>query len=415
MPFESATEFATRLSVDEARERVVELGRQHRVAVDSVPLDRALGRVLALDVAAPHPIPPFANSAMDGYALRGADLPHEGEKRFRMAGVMLAGAGERLCVGEGECVRITTGAPLPDGADTVAIKERVRVDGDAIVVAAGEAAGANVRPAGEDVAAGDTVASAGEILSAAQLGLIASCGRADVRVARRPRVALLVTGEELVPAGMPLGFGQIHDSNRYSLGALLEGLGIVADPVAHVRDDVEALREALRGAAATCDVVISSGGVSAGEADHLPKLLAELGRIEFWKVRMKPGHPFLCGEIGKAIVFGLPGNPVSSLATFLTLVKPALMAMQGANESSRAWRARLAVPVRKKHERTEYLRARLEAGDDGVLRALPVERQGSAMMAGVAEADALIVMAETAHALAEGDVVDVLLLPGACR
>jgi molybdopterin molybdotransferase len=414
MPFDSATEFPTRLSVDEARQRVVDLCGQRRVAVDSVPLDRALRRVLAVDLATPHPIPPFANSAMDGYALRGADLPREGEKRFRMAGVMLAGADARTSAGADECVRITTGAPLPDGADTVVIKERVRVDGDAIVVPAGDAIGANVRPAGEDIAAGEVVAHAGKILSAAQLGVIASCGLANVRVARRPRVALLVTGDELVPPGQPLGFGRIHDSNRYSLGALLEGLGIVADPVAHVRDDVIALREALRDAAATCDVVISSGGVSAGEADYLPKLLAEIGRIDFWKVRMKPGHPILCGEIGKAIVFGLPGNPVSSLATFLTLVKPGLMAMQGADAEARAWRAQLTVPVRKKHERTEYLRARLDSGDDGVLRATPVERQGSGMMAGVAEADALIVIPEHVHVLGAGDVVDVLLLPDAC-
>ena len=414
MPSDSATEFPTRLPVDEARERVVDLAGQRRVAVDSVPLDRALGRVLAVDVATPHPIPPFANSAMDGYALRGADLPRETEKRFRLAGVMLAGADAALRVGAHECVRITTGAPLPDGADTVVIKERVRIDGAAIVVPAGDATGANVRPAGEDIAKDETVAYGGEILSAAQLGVIASCGFANVRVARRPRVALLVTGDELVPPGTPLGFGRIYDSNRYSLGALLEGLGIVADPIAHVRDDVDALREALRDAATTCDVVISSGGVSAGEADYLPKLVAELGRIDFWKVRMKPGHPFLCGEIGKAIVFGLPGNPVSSLATFLTLVKPALMAMQGASAQARMWRARLTVPLRKKHERTEYLRARLEPGGDGALRATPVERQGSGMMAGVAEADALIVIPEAARAIDAGDFVDVLLLPGTC-
>ena len=180
----------------------------------------------------------------------------------------------------------------------------------------------------------------------------------------------------------------------------------MADPIAHVTDDVGVLREALSDAAATCDVVISSGGVSAGEADHLPALLAELGRVDFWKVRMKPGLPFLCGEIGKAIVFGLPGNPVSSLATFLTLVQPGLMTMQGASAGARTWRAQLTAPIRKKHERTEYLRARLESGDDGVLRATPVERQGSGMMGGVAEADALIVVPERSGALAEGDVVD---------
>ena len=414
MPFDRATEFPTRIGVDDARRRIVALCRQRRVAVDRVRLDRALDHVLAVDVAAPHAIPPFANSAMDGYALRGVDLPREGDKRFRQLGVMLAGGAAALEIGRDECVRITTGAPLPVGADTVVIKEHVRLEGDAVVVAGGEASGANVRPAGEDLVAGELAARAGELLSAARLGLLASCGMAHVPVARRPRVALLVTGDELVPPGQPLGFGQIHDSNRYSLGALLEGLGIVAEPVAHVPDDVEALREALTVAATRCDVVITSGGVSAGEADHVPRLVGELGRVHFWKVRMKPGMPFLCGEVGKALVFALPGNPVSSLATFLMLVQPGLLAMQGADEPARRWRARLGAPLHKKHERTEFVRARLDCSEEGQLRATAVERQGSGMLRGVAEADALIVMPEAARTLAEGDVVDVLLLPGSC-
>jgi molybdopterin molybdotransferase len=412
MSFDRANEFPTRLSVDEARSRIVELCRQRRVAVDDVRLDRALGHVLAVDIAAPYPIPPFANSAMDGYAVRGIDLPREGEKAFRMIGVMLAGNGAELRIGSGGCVRITTGAPLPAGADTVVMKERVRAENESIVVSAGETAGANVRPAGEDLAAGALAARAGEVLTAARLGLLASCGKTEVPVARRPRVALLVTGDELVPTGEPLGFGQIHDSNRYSLGGLLEDIGIVPQPVAHVRDDVDALREALAAATAVCDVVITSGGVSAGEADHMPDLVAELGKVNFWKVRMKPGMPFLCGEIGKALVFALPGNPVSSLATFLALVKPGLIAMQGASASRRHWRARLAAPIRKKHDRTEFLRARLECGEDGQLRVTAVERQGSGMLGGVAEADCLIVVPEDVHDRAEGDVVDVLLLPG---
>ena len=313
---------------------------------------------------------------------------------------MLAGGGEALRVGTDECIRITTGAPLPNGADTVVVKERVRVDGGFVVVASGESKAANVRPAGEDLVAGESAARAGEMLSAARLGLLASCGFAKVPVARRPRVALLVTGDELVPTGEPLGFGQIHDSNRYTLGGLLEDIGIVAQPVAHVRDDVGALREALLAAAATCDVVISSGGVSAGEADHMPGLVAELGRVHFWKVRMKPGMPILCGEVGKALVFALPGNPVSSLATFLTLVKPGLMAMQGADETRERWHARIDTPIRKKHDRTEFLRARLDCGEDGQLRVAPVEQQGSGMLRGVAEANCFIVIAEDAHELA---------------
>jgi molybdopterin molybdotransferase len=415
MPSARATDYPVRISVDEARARVLDVARAHRVATDRVPLDRALGRVLAVDVVAPHPLPPFANSAMDGYALRGADLPREGEKRFRNRGVMLAGTHAALEVGAGECVRITTGAPLPRGADTVVIKENVRVEGDAIVVPAGDAIGANVRPAGEDLPAGAFAARAGERLTAARLGLVASCGLASVAVAKRPRVALFVTGDELVPPGKPLGFGQIHDSNRYSIGGLLEGAGIVAEPIAHLRDDVDALRDALAQAASTCDVVITSGGVSAGEADHVTPLVAELGRIDFWKVRMKPGMPFLCGEIGRAIVFALPGNPVSSMATFLALVEPALRAMQGDETPERRWRAQLAEPVRKKHDRTEFLRARIVCGDDGVLRAGPVERQGSGQMGGAVEADALVVVGEDVRSLGAGELVDVLFLPGAVR
>jgi molybdopterin molybdotransferase len=412
MPFDRAIEFPTRLSVDEARNRIVKLCRQRRVAVDDVRLDRALDRVLAVDIAAPHAIPPFANSAMDGYALRGIDLPLNGEKRFRMTGVMLAGVDAALRIGRDECVRITTGAPLPDGADTVVIKEHVRTENESIIVAAGEASGANVRPAGEDLAGGEIAVRAGETLTAAQLGLLASCGLAKVSVARRPRVALLVTGDELIPPGESLGFGQIHDSNRYSLGGLLEGIGIVPQPVAHVRDDADTLREALIAAAETCDIVITSGGVSAGEADHMPRLVGELGRVHFWKVRMKPGMPFLCGEIGKALVFALPGNPVSSLATFLALVKPGLIAMQGASASEQRWRARLLAPIRKKHDRTEYFRARIACGEDGQLRIAAVERQGSGMMGGVAEANGLIVFREDERERGEGDIVDVMSLPG---
>jgi molybdopterin molybdotransferase len=408
-----ATDFPTRLRVDEARERILALCAQHRLATERVRLDRALDRVLAVDIVAPHALPPFANSAMDGYALRGADLPSDGSKTFKLRGVMLAGSGSSHDVGADECVRITTGAPMPPGADTVVMKESTRDDGDDIIVASGTAHGANVRAAGEDVPLGALVASAGERLGAARLGLLASCGLVNVNVARRPRVALFVTGDELVPSGEPLGFGQIHDSNRYSIGALLAGAGIAADPVAHIRDDVGSLRDALRAASRTCDVIVTSGGVSAGEADYMPGLVAELGRIDFWKVRMKPGMPFLCGVIGRAIVCALPGNPVSSLATFLALVEPGLAAMQGATRADAIrWRAKLDAPIRKKHERMEFLRARLSCDGDATLRAIAVERQGSGQLGGVADANALIVFPETTMSLAAGDVVDILPLPG---
>ena len=414
MPNRPASPAETRLSVDAAQARVRELCASRRLPGESIDLESALGRVIAEDLRAPHDLPLFANSAMDGFALRGAELPLQGERRFRIAGSVFAGADATPTFVSGECVRIMTGAALPPHADTVVIREHVRVDGEEIVIAAGEYAGASVRPAGEDYRGGEAAIRAGELLSAAHLGVLAAFGVARVQVARRPRVALLVTGDELVPLGRVPGFGQIHDSNRYSLGGLLRGLGIEAQPVAHLRDDPDALRVALREAGERCDLVISSGGVSEGDADFLPALIAELGAVHFWKVRMKPGMPVLCGEIGGALVFALPGNPVSSIATFLTLVRPALLELQGATGATRAWRARLAVPIAKKHDRSEFLRASLESREDGALWAKPLARQGSAMLRGIAEADALIVVPEGAHELAVGAVVEILPLPGLC-
>jgi molybdopterin molybdotransferase len=410
----STADFPQRLSVDEARARVPALCAQRRLPAEDVALDAALGRVLAADLVAPLEQPPFANSAMDGYALRGVELPSHGERAFRLAGAVLAGARTTPACGPGECIRITTGAPLPPGADTVVIKENVRSEGDAVVVAAGERAGANVRPAGEDWRRGEVVLRAGDVLTPARLGVLAAAGVAQASVARRPRVALFVTGDELVPPAQPLGFGQIHDSNRYSLGGLLRAAGIEPVQVAHLRDDPDALRTALREAGAHCDLILSSGGVSAGEADLLPGLVAALGRVHFWKVRMKPGMPLLCGEIGQALVFALPGNPVSTIATFLALVQPALLALQGARVEAHVRRARLAAPIAKKHDRAEFLRAALESRDDGALWATPLRQQGSGMLRGVAEADALIVVPETVHELAAGAVVEILPLPGLC-
>jgi len=414
MSRDRATEFPTHLSVDAARQRIVELCTRRPLTTENVPIERALDRILAADVVAPHAIPPFANSAMDGFALRGADLHPDGSKRFRLRGTMLAGTRAALQVGADECVRITTGAPLPIGADTVVMKEHARIEGDEVLVDAGERPGSNVRPAGEDYRSGEVALHAGDALSAVRLGVLASSGRSSVLVSAKPRVALLATGDELVPPGTTLGYGQIHDSNRYALSGLLQGMGIDVVRSLHIRDDPQALREALLECSRTCEAVISSGGVSAGEADHFPRLLAELGTVHFWKVRMKPGMPFLCGEIGDALVFGLPGNPVSSVATLLTLVKPGLFAMQRASENPRRWHARLSEPVRKKHDRTEYLRARLESAADGTLLATPLDRQGSGMQRGVAEADCLLVVPETAHDLAAGEVVEVLPLPGLC-
>ena len=402
------------LSVAEALERVLALCASRALGFERVALESAFGRLPVQDVYAPFDLPPFANSAMDGFALRACDLPIEGERAFRLVGTMLAGAQASPDCGAGECVRITTGAPVPRGADTVVIKENVHVAGDEVVVRAGEKPCSNVRLAGEDHACGELVVRAGEELDAARLGALASCGIAAIDVARRPRVALFVTGDELVPPAQALGFGQIHDSNRYTLGALLRTIGLEPVRVAHLRDDPDVLRTALLAAAQDCDVIISSGGVSAGEADFMPGLVAELGRVHFWKVRMRPGMPLLCGGIGNALVFALPGNPVSTVATFLLLVQPALLALQRAIEPRpRRWKARLAAPLVKRHARAEFLRARVEWRDDGGCWATPLAKQGSGMLRGLVEADALVEVGEAPCERQAGDVVDLLPLPRA--
>ena len=405
-------DFSTGLSFDAARARIVEIAAKYKLSSESVALEAALGRVLATDVIAPFDVPGFVNSAMDGYALRGADLMAGAETRLRLIGVVLAGGEQAPQVVPGTCVRITTGAPLPQGADTVVMKENTRADGDTIHVDAGTAVGANVRPAGEDYRAGDFALARGSVLTPARLGALASFGQTHIEVARRPRAVLLTTGDELVAPGQPLGFGNIHDSNRYSLGALLEQHGAELLRHERLRDDPAVLRDALQRAGADADVAVSSGGVSAGEADYLPQLLAETGKVYFWKVRVKPGLPFLCGGVGRALVFSLPGNPVSGIATFLTLVSPALDTMTGRVTQAPQLRARLALAIRKRHTRVEFLRANLVCDESGLLHATPLQKQGSGMLRGVAEANAMIALPEPAQEYAAGTIVDVLPLPG---
>ncbi|HEX7914895.1 gephyrin-like molybdotransferase Glp, partial [Rudaea sp.] len=341
-----------------------------------------------------------------------ADLAVDAETRLRLIGTILAGGTEVPRVEPNTCVRITTGAPLPAGADTVVMKEDSRVEGEMIAIAAGARSGANVRPAGEDYRSGDRALGAGTVLTPAQIGVIASFGHTHVAATRRPRAVLLTTGDELVAPGQALGYGQIHDSNRYSLGALLEQHGVELVRHERLRDDPPALREALTRAANDADIVVSSGGVSAGEADYLPPLLAEVGRVHLWKVKIKPGMPFLFGSIGRTLVFSLPGNPVSGVATFLALVRPALDAMTRRRPSGMTLRARLAQAVRKTHSRVEFLRASLVCDEAGALHATPLKKQGSGQLRGVAEADALIMLPEAAQEYAAGTVVEVLALPG---
>ena len=404
--------FPTGLSVEEARARIVAVASGHRLQAESVDLDAAFGRVLAEDVTAPHDVPPFANSAMDGFAVRAADLSASGSVTLRLAGQILAGGSEAPDVVEGTCVRITTGAALPRGADTVVMKENAHEEGGAVHIQPGTPKGANVRPAGEDYRKGDRALESGMRLTPARVAALASFGRTQARVAAMPRAVLLTTGDELVPAGTSLRDGQIHDSNRYSLGGLLEQHGVVLARHERVRDDPRDLRAALLRAEAQADIIVSSGGVSAGAADYLPGVLAEIGEVYFWKVRIKPGMPFLFGRVGRALSFALPGNPVSGIATFLALVRPAVNTMTGAAGPAATLRARLRQPLHKRHARAEFQRAALECDAEGVLWATVLAKQGSGMLRGVADADALIIVPAGEQNFDTGHVVSVLPLPG---
>lgn len=409
------TDYPTRIAFAEAAAIVARVAAANRLPIEQVPVASAGGRVLARDVVAELALPSFDNSAMDGFAVRAADLsscsvngPDEGETRLRLVGEQFAGRALGLRVGQGECVRVTTGAPLPDGGDAVVMKENARVDGDRVQFVAPVAIGNHIRRAGEDVQAGDAILRAGTRLSPAQASLAAALGQPDLAMARRPSVALFTTGDELRAPGQTLAPGEIHDSNRALLQNLLtaEGLEPVAWPI--LPDDPGRMRAMLRDAANAFDVVITCGGVSAGEKDHLPLLLAELGRIHFWKVQMRPGMPLLFGQIGNAQVLGLPGNPVSVLATFLSLGRPLLDGLQGLTAARSRVHARLTEPLRKTHDRREFLRGRLQYGDDATLQVAPHPADGSHRLRGAADSDCLIVMPESAQSLASGDVVEVL-------
>ena len=397
--------YPNRIGLERALEIVAARAAQHRVPIETVPLAEAQGRVLAEGVRAPHPLPPFDNSAMDGFALRSADLPVTGERTFALVGEVFAGAASAPTIATGECARITTGAPMPPGADTVVIKENVAVDGDRVTIKAGEKAGANVRAAGEDYAEGDLAFAAGTPASAAELAVLAALGTAKVAVRRLPRVAVIATGNELVPPGQPLGFGQIHESNAVMLAALARESGAQVVVQRCVRDEPQALQAALLEAAADADLIVTSGGVSAGEADHLPGVLQTIGEIHFHKVRLKPGMPMLLGQIGACLHFGLPGNPVSSAVTFRVFVRFALRAMQGIATVPKPVRARLDAPLHKRHARAEFLRCSVHTDDDGVQWASPHAKQGSGMLRGLAESDALALLPEDARDFARGDVV----------
>jgi len=389
------------LSIDEARAKI--LAAVPPPVAEEVALAEAHGRILAEEVAAAHDVPPFANSAMDGFAVRGTG------PAFTVIGESRAGAPFVEIVGPGEAVRISTGAVLPEGAEAVVPVERVtnglHVSGFAthIEIEGAIAVGDHIRHAGEDLRAGGVVLPPGTRLSPAALGLAAGAGRATLRVARRPRVAIVATGDELVAPGQPLGPGQIHDSNALALAALVSEAGAVVVASLRARDDradtTSVLREALDGA----DLVLVSGGVSVGPHDHVKPALAELGVQErFWRVALRPGKPTWFGTRHATMVIGLPGNPVSALVTFVLFARPALTALQGGVPAPRR-RVRLAHAVSRRSERDEALRVRLDA--DGRAAATG-PRQGSHVLSSMLDADGLAIVPRGAGDLPAGALVE---------
>lgn len=395
------------LPVDEARQRILELVTPV-TGEEVVALRSALGRVLARPLVSPTDVPPQRNSAMDGWALRGADLGPDGAAVLTQVGSSYAGAPWQGHLGPGECLRIMTGALLPDGADTVAMQEDCQAEGQRVRIAPGQRPGAHVRHPGEDLRRGDLVLDAGSWLDPAALGVAASLGLAELRVWRRPRVAFFSTGDELCGIGQPLGPGQIHDSNRYTLFGMLTRLGLELIDLGVIPDRRDTVHAGFAEAARIADVVITSGGVSVGSADFVHQALRELGEVGFWRIRMKPGKPLAVGRLGQALFFGLPGNPVSVMATFYQFVQPALQALSGrAPVAPLLLPALTRGPLRKSPGRLEYQRGLLGRDPQGRLTVASSGAQGSHILSSMTRADCFIILPADCGDLAPGSPVEV--------
>jgi len=375
-----------------------------RTPPELLPLTEARGRVLAEPVRAPFDVPPTDNSAVDGYAVAGADIPAVGTRELTVVGDVPAGSVFAGALGRGQAVRIMTGAPMPPGADTVYPQEVVERDGDRVRVGPIEL-GVNVRFRGEDVASGAVVVERGTALRPQELGLIASLGQRTVVVSQRPRVAVLSTGDEVAEPGTPRKAGQIYDANRFTLRGLAEECGALVTDLGIVPDRRALLRDRLLAAAESSDVVITSGGVSVGAHDLVKDVLADIGGIDFWQVAMQPGRPLAVGRIGRAHFFGLPGNPVASMLTFLLFVRPALHTMEGRRRVfPESWHARTLEPLRKKVGRREFKRGVLRF-EDGAWTVRTTGPQGSGILSSMVAGNCLIVLEEERGDVAAGETV----------
>jgi len=385
-------------------------------ATERLHIRSALGRVLAEDIVSPLAVPGHDNSAMDGYAVRFGDLDAAAETVLKRVGESFAGKPWPGAIGAGECVRIFTGGVMPQGADSVVMQERTVEDASGVHVAPGAVtkAGQNRRFAGEDLKAGQVVFHSGQRIHPAEMGMIASLGIGEISVYRKLRVAFFSTGDELKSVGTPLAAGEIYDSNRYTLHGMLTRLGCDAIDMGVVEDVPEKLERAFAAAAGTADVVITSGGVSVGEADYVKQLLDKLGEVLFWKIAMKPGRPLAYGKIGGAHFFGLPGNPVSVMVTFYQFVRDALLVLQGQRDVAPlpTFKVPLSAPIRKVPGRTEFQRGILTAGAGGGWTVRTTGDQGSGILSSMSQANCFIILGSDTGNVAAGEQVDVQLLEG---
>ena len=394
------------LRVDKAREAILACLAPISES-EKVSTRETLGRVLAEDIVPAINVPAHDNSAMDGYAVRFADL----DRPLKEIGTALAGKPFHGKLGAGECVRIMTGAVMPTGADTVVIQEVVKRDGERITIPPGQKKAQNVRYAGEDLKIGVPVLKAGTLLKPADVGLIASLGIGQVRVKRRLRVAFFATGDELASIGTPLKEGEIYDSNRYTVHGMLARLGVESIDMGVVRDDPAALEKAFL-LASKQDVIITTGGVSVGEADFIKQMMAKLGEVLFWKIAMRPGRPMAFGKIGNAFLFGLPGNPVAVMVTFYQFVRDALLHLSGrADEPLPLLKAVSAENMRKVPGRTEYQRGVLFKNQDQ-WQVRTTGQQGSGVLRSMSEANCFIVLEHERGSIKAGEPVSVQLFEG---
>jgi molybdopterin molybdotransferase len=378
--------------------------------IETVALSGADGRILARDILASLPLPPFTNSAVDGYAVRSGDLPLREEQAFPVTGRVQAGASAQAPIKPGHAMRIFTGAPMPQGADTVFMQEDVRLDGDGkVVLPAGLKPGANVRPAGEDIAAGSSALVSGQRLRPQDVALAAAFGLTEVDVMRRIRVAVFSTGNELVSPGSPRAAAQLFDSNRFMLMAMLARLGCEVSDLGILRDDRAALADGLKRVAGSHDLILTTGGVSTGEEDHVKAGVESVGTLVLWRMAIKPGRPVAMGIIGGTPLIGLPGNPVASFVTFVHVVRPTVLALAGATQQPLVpMPVRAAFAYKKKIARREYVRVSLRRAPDGVLEVSKFPREGAGLLSSLVDTDGLVELGEEITLVEPGQSVGFL-------